>query len=201
MSVGPPGDIVASRVLATFLSIVSSRPAPELVDLGPAIGKNIAFLGERIGCKIHVEDLYAELDRHAEHGTLDGLSEMLRDRFAGCDERIDAVLCWDVFDYLAPAAAGTLADRLMVALRPGGALLAFFGAGALGERSHTRYVIEDETHLRYRVSNGVCGRQQVLQNRDILRLFEGLELFDSLLLKSGVREVLFRKPDPDAPSR
>ena len=84
MSVGPPGDIVASRVLATFLSIVSSRPAPELVDLGPAIGKNIAFLGERIGCKIHVEDLYAELDRHAEHGTLDGLSEMLRDRFAGC---------------------------------------------------------------------------------------------------------------------
>jgi hypothetical protein len=35
----------------------------------------------------------------------------------------------------------------------------------------------------------------VLQNRDIQRLFTGLDLFDSLLLKSGVREVLFRKPD------
>jgi len=123
-------------------------------------------------------------------------TELLAERFAGFDERIDAILCWDVFDYLAPAAAGVLAGRLVQALRPGGALLAFFGAGTLGERRYTRYVIEDETHFRCRVSNAACGRQQVLQNRDILRLFTGLDLFDSLLLKSGVREVLFRKPDP-----
>jgi hypothetical protein len=63
VSAGPPGDLVTSRVLATFLSVVSSRPAAEVMDLGPALGANIAFLGERIGCKIHVEDLYAELDR------------------------------------------------------------------------------------------------------------------------------------------
>ena len=35
---------------------------------------------------------------------------------------------------------------------------------------------------------------QFLQNRDIGNLFAGLELFASVLLKSGVREVLFRKP-------
>jgi hypothetical protein len=195
VSAGPPGDLVTSRVLATFLSVVSSRPAAELVDLGPAIGANVAFLGERIGCKIHVEDLYAELDRHAQAGTLERFTELLGERFAGFDERIDAVLCWDVFDYLAPAAAGALAGRLVRALRPGGALLAFFGAGALGERGYTRYVIEDETHFRCRASYAGCGRQQVLQNRDIQRLFTGLDLFDSLLLKSGVREVLFKKPD------
>lgn len=196
MSAGPPGDLVTSRVLATFLSIVSSRPAAEVVDLGPAVGANIAFLGERIGCRIHVEDLYGELDRHARQGTLDRCTERLGERLAGFDERIDAVLCWDVFDYLAPAAAGALAGRLVQALRPGGALLAFFGAGTLGERSYTRYVIEDETHFRCRVSNAAYGRQQVLQNRDITRLLTGLDLFDSLLLKSGVREVLFRKPHP-----
>jgi hypothetical protein len=33
-----------------------------------------------------------------------------------------------------------------------------------------------------------------LQNRDINFLFAGLEIFDSLLLKSGVREIIFRKP-------
>lgn len=188
-------EVVPSRVLAGFLSLVLARPAAELVDLGPAIGPNIAFLGERIGCKIHVEDLYADLDRHAHEGALDRLPEFLGGRLAAFDESIDAVLCWDVFDYLVPAAASVLAAGLIRALRPGGALLAFFGAGTPGDRTYTRYVIEDEGHFRYRIAPAACGRQRVLQNRDILTLFAGLDLCDSMLLKSGVREVLFRKPD------
>jgi hypothetical protein len=178
------------------LSLVSSRPAAEVVDLGPAIGSNITFLGERIGCKIHVKDLYADLDRLAQQDALDRVPQSLGGRFAGYDdESIDAVLCWDLFDFLVPAAASVLAGALMQALRPGGALLAFFGAGGAGERRYTRYAIEDESHLRHRFSTAACGRQRVLQNRDILALFPGFDVFDSVLLKSGVREVLFRKPD------
>lgn len=196
MSAGQDGEVVASRVLAGFLSLVFLRPAAEVVDLGPAIGSNITFLGERIGCRIHVKDLYADLERHAQQDALDRFPEFLGGRFAGYgDESIDAVLCWDLFDYLVPVAARALAGTLIQALRPGGALLAFFGAGGAGERSYTRYVIEDEGHLRHRVSAAACGRQRVLQNRDILALFPGLDLFDSVLLKSGVREILFRKPD------
>jgi hypothetical protein len=195
LSAGQAGEVVASRVLAGFLSLVFSRPAAEVVDLGPAIGSNIAFLGERIGCKIHVKDLYADLERHAHPDTLDRFPQLL-DRFAGYGvESIDAVLCWDLFDYLVPAAASALAGTLIQTLRPGGVLLAFFGAGGAGERSYTRYVIEDEGHLRHRVSAAACSRQRVLQNRDILALFPGLDVFDSVLLKSGVRELLFRKPD------
>jgi hypothetical protein len=196
VSAGPSSEIVASRGLATFLSLVSSRPAPDVVDLGPAIGANIAFLGERIGCRIHVKDLYADLDRHAHEGILDRFAEFLGGRFTGLDQSIDAVLCWDVFDYLLPAAASVLAGELIQALRPGGTLLAFFGTGKPGDRSFTRYLIVDEAHLRCRVSDAACGRERTLQNRDILRLFEGLDLFDSVLLKSGAREVLFRKPPP-----
>lgn len=196
MSAGQAGEVVASRVLAAFLALVLSRPAAEVVDLGPAIGSNITFLGERIGCKIHVKDLYADLDRHAHEDALDEFPQFLGGRFAGYDdESVDAVLCWDLFDYLVPAAAGVLAGALMQVLRPGGALLAFFGAGGAGEGTYTRYVIEDESHLRHRFSAAACGRQRVLQNRDILALFPALDVFDSVLLKSGVREVLFRKPD------
>jgi len=36
---------------------------------------------------------------------------------------LNAVLCWDVFDSLVPAAASVLAGELMRVLRPGGALL------------------------------------------------------------------------------
>ena len=168
----------------------------EVLDLGPAIGSNIAFMGARIGCKIHVKDLYADLERHAHEDALQRFPEFLRvclHDYAA--ESIDAVLCWDVFDYLAPPAASVLAGTLIQALRPGGALLAFFAGGAATEKSYTRYVIEYERHLRYRVAPAACGRQRPLQNRDILALFPGLSLSDSVLLKSGVREVLFRKPE------
>ena len=168
----------------------------EVLDLGPAIGANIAFLGERIGCKIHVKDLYADLERHAQEDALEQFPEFLNVCFRDYDaERVDAVLCWDIFDYLAPPAAGVLAGTLIRALRPGGALLALFGGGGTTERSYTRYVIEDERHLRYRTAPAACGRQRLLQNREIVALFPGLNLFDSVLLKSGVREVLFRKPE------
>src|SRR5262249_52772592 len=97
-------------------------------------------------------------------------------------------------DYLVPAAARVLAAGLIQALRPGGALLAFFGAGTPGEASYTRYLIEQGAHLRFRVSPAAFGRPQRLQNPEIFRLVPGPALFASVLLRSGVREVLFRKP-------
>jgi methyltransferase family protein len=183
----------SSKTLAQFLSLLFARPSAELVDLGPVIGSNIAFFGERIGCKIHVEDLYADLDRHARQDALDQLPKFLERRFALLDASVDAVLCWDIFDYLAPAASSVLAAELMRMLRPGGALLGFFSGGGPDDGCYTKYVIEDEAHLRPRVYGAACSRGRVLQNRDITDLFAGLELFGSVLLKSGMREALFRK--------
>ncbi|HYS17269.1 MAG TPA: class I SAM-dependent methyltransferase [Candidatus Binatia bacterium] len=157
------------------------------------IGSNITFFGERVGCKIHIEDLYADIDRHVRQGEADQLPEFLSGRFALPDASVDAVLGWDVFDYLAPAAAGVLAEELVRMLRPGGVLLGFFGARASDDPRYTKYFIEDETHLRYRFYPSSCGRRWVLQNRDINMMFAGLEVYDSVLLKSGVREILFRK--------
>ena len=190
----PAETVYASKTLARFLSVVFSRPAAEVVDLGPVIGSNITFLGERVGCKIHVEDLYADLDRHAQQGELDRLPGFLGGRFKLLDGSVDAVLGWDVFDYLAPAAASVLAAELIRMLRPGGVLLGFFGARASDDTRYTKFFIEDEAHLRSRFYPSACRRRWVLQNRDINNLFAGLELVYSVLLKSGVREILFRKP-------
>ena len=195
MNAGQDGGVRASPTLGQFLSIVFSRPTGELVDLGPVVGANIAFVGERIGCKIHVEDLYADLDRHARDGELDRFAEYLGRRFRLVDETIDAAMSWDIFDYLSPPAATVLARELIRLLRPGGALLGFFGGGGLEEGRYTKYVIEDETHLRPRgYATAACGRSRILENRDIYALFPGLEVASSVLLRSGVREVLFRKP-------
>jgi hypothetical protein len=193
-SEGALRDSQRSATLAKFLAVVFARPAPELIDLGPVVGTNIAFLGERARCKIHVEDLYADLDGHARDGALDRLPEFLERRFPLRDASVDAVLCWDVFDYLSGPAATVLAGELVRLLRAGGALFGLFGGGGPGERRYTKYVIEDEAHLRGRPYPAACSRERVLQNRDIQNLFGGLELSSSVLLRSGVREVLFRKP-------
>lgn len=185
---------MASAALPRFLGAVRSTPTPVLLDLGPAVGSNITFLGQELGCKIHVEDLYADLDRHVQQGALDRLPEFLATRFRLPDESADAVLCWDIVDYLDVAAAQALADQLMRVLRPDGALLAFFATVAAPEMRYTKYVIADEHHLRHRPYPAACRRQRVLENRDIVRLFDRLRVSDSFLLRSNLREVLFRKP-------
>jgi SAM-dependent methyltransferase len=186
-------SVYASKTLARFLDLLFARPAAEVVDLGPVIGQNITFLGERVGCKIHVEDLFSDIDRHIHNDKLDQLPEFLGGRFSLPDSSIDAVLGWDVFDYLAPMAATALASELMRILRPGGVFLGFFGARASDNPQYTKYFIDDETHLRYRFYPSACTRRWVLQNRDINIMFAGLEICETVLLKSGVREILFRK--------
>jgi len=185
--------VYASKTLARFLDLLFARPNAEVMDLGPVIGSNITFLGERVGCKIHVEDLYADIDRHVQHDKLDQLPEFLSGRFSVRASSIDAVLGWDIFDYLAPMAATALAGELMRVLRPGGVLLGFFGARASDDPRYTKYLIEDEMHFRYRFYPSACKRRWVLQNRDINIMFAGLEICETVLLKSGVREILFRK--------
>jgi predicted SAM-dependent methyltransferase len=189
-----PESVSRSTTLATFLTLLCARPAAEVVDLGSVVGGNITFLGDRIGCKIHVEDLYADLDRHARQDGLDQVAAFLKSRFSHLDESIDAILCWDMFDYLDQAAAHVLAGESMRMLRPGGILLAFFGGGGSSDLCYTRYCIVDETHLRHKLHSAACSRRLVLQNRDILNLFGKLAVLDSILLKSGVRELLFQKP-------
>jgi hypothetical protein len=191
-SAASDAPVFRSKTLQKFLSVVCARPAAEFLDLGPVIGSNITFLGERVGCKIHVENLYADLDRHARDDALDRFGEFLRGRFPLLNKSIDGILCWDVFDYLDPAAATVLAGELMRLLRPEGALLAFFGTLGPHDRSYTKYIIEDEEHLRYHAYAASCARQRVWQNREIMKLFYRLHVFDSVLLKSGVREILFR---------
>lgn len=185
--------VYLSKTLSKFLSAVYERPKAVLIDLGPAIGANISYLGERVGCKIHVGDLYADLDRHAREGIFNRLPEFLERRFSLSDGSVDAVLCWDIFDYLGPAAGAVLAGELIRLLRPGGLLLGFFAARPSEDTRYTKYFIEDESRLRCRFYMRACRRRGVLQSQDIDKLFQGLQLTDSILMTSRLREVLFRK--------
>ena len=58
-------------------------------------------------------------------------------------------------------------------LRPDGALLGFFGTAQPRDTRYTKYIIVDEVNLKHRPYPAARGRQAILLNRDIIRLFAG----------------------------
>jgi hypothetical protein len=193
----PVGDpVFATKALRKFFGALTSNPAPALLDLGPVVGSNVSYFGEQLGCKIWVEDLFADLDRHVREGKLEDFPAFLKNRFPQPSESVDGVLCWDLIDYLDKPSAQAVATELTRVLRPEGALLGFFGTAQPREARYTKFIIVDEVTLKYRPYAAARGRQAILLNRDIIRLFGGLRVSDSFLLKNNVREILFRKPLP-----
>ena len=188
-----------TKALNRFLTTLGSREQPQLLDLGPVVGANLTFFGEQLGCKILVEDVFTDVERHVREGKLEALPAFFETRFPQAAASVDGILCWDVFDYLDKAAARPLAAQLSRVLRPDGVLLAFFGASEpkAGEPAvYTKHVVVDSTTLRHRTYPAARGRQRPVQNRDIQRLFEPLTITEQFLLKTNVREVLFRRPSP-----
>jgi hypothetical protein len=191
-----PAQTCATKALAPFLSALRGRDQAVLLDLGSVVGSNLTFFGEHLGCKIFVEDLAADIDRHAREGRSHELPAFLAQRFPQESGSVDGIICWDVLDYLERPAVGALAQQLVRVLRPEGALLAFFSHAAQEPSSgptYTRHVVVDLRTLEHRPYAASCGKRRPILNRDIQRMFEPLAITDQFLLKSNVREVVFRK--------
>jgi hypothetical protein len=61
-------SVFATKALRKFVRSLTSRQLPVLLDLGPVVGSNVNFFGEQLGCKIFIEDIFADLDRHNRDG-------------------------------------------------------------------------------------------------------------------------------------
>lgn len=201
-----PDKTITTRALPKFVQCLTPREAPVLVDLGPVVGTNVAFFGERLGCKIFVEDIFTDIERHARENRLAELPaflerrlpEALAKRIGHAEDSVDGILCWDVFDYLDKPSAQALGRALTRVLRPGGALFGFFATVVQPGTSFTRFSIVDEKTVHQRSYRASVARQAVKQNRDIYRLFDGTRVAESFLLLTHTRELLFRKPPSPA---
>jgi methyltransferase family protein len=186
-----------TKALARFLAGLGNRQQPVLLDLGPVVGSNVTFFGEEVGCKILVEDLSKDIDRHVNQTKVEELPAFFDKRFPQESDTIDGIICWDIFDYLERAAAERLSRQLTRMLRPDGVLLAFFSTAdprSAIRPTYTRHVVIDRAHLQYRPYKAARAKQRPLLNRDIQRLLEPLRITENFLLKTNLREVLFRKP-------
>ena len=187
--------VVPSKAFPKFLSALKNQPEPAtVVDFGPIVGNNVGFLGDRLGCKLSIEDLITEFDRHKKAGTLAELPATLDARLGQREAAsVDGILCWDIFDFLEKNAGQTLAKQIIRMLRPGGAVMGFFCTSAVERAAFTKFEMVDDASLRHKHHPGAGGPKAALANRDIIRMFEGLTVAESFLLKNNTREMLLRK--------
>jgi len=190
---GADWPVLGSKTLARFLAHLGSRPSPVLLDLGPFSGANVTYYGQRLGCKVLIADLITDLDRQAREGRPVDAATLLSNRFALDDGSIDGVLLWDVCDYLDGGAVQALARTLVKALRAGGVVLGLFGSTPRAGIGGTKFVVEDDSHVRLLPYATVLERRGLLPNRAIIRVFDGLRVTESYLLQNGWREMLFCK--------
>src|SRR4029079_5810448 len=115
-----------SKALPKIVAALSQRPSPVLLDFGPVIGSNVAFFGAHLGCKLFIEDLATELDKHTKAKTRDQLPTALAKHFPQEDQAVDGILCWDIFYFLEKPASAIVAREIVRVLKPGGAVMGFF---------------------------------------------------------------------------
>ena len=198
--------VLPTRALSKFVAALMAREAPTVVDLGPAVGANVTFLGDRLGCKLRIENLLADKETwlpsppedEADEGD-DNEDRPERVRALRIpDETVDGVLCWDVFDYLDREGATALASEITRALKPGGVVFLCHRAEQCPVDGPVEIEIVDETMLRYRTGAESAPVSRVWQSRDMTRMFDRLTVSDSFLLTSRMREIVLKRSAPVA---
>jgi SAM-dependent methyltransferase len=177
-----------TRTLASFNDL-------SVLDLGPTSSANISFLTQ-YGGRVYNEDI-----RRAAREAVAGLrpgegtegldpKRFFAENLDHPEHRFDAILCWDIPDYLHEALVKPMVERISKILRPKGILLAFF---------HTKDAGPDFPYCRYHIAQGDVLElevvpdfrlQRIFNNRHIENLFKDFSSLKFFLARDNIREVL-----------
>jgi len=196
-----------SNGLKEFLWQLDGIGHGHLLDLGPARQTTITFFIER-NFKVYTEDLLATWKNFLDEDDLrvkklpadadrsEFMPEARASRFLETTllyplDTFDAVLMWDMLDYLDTNLMIRLAARITSLLRAGGVVFAMFHA-----RKPTlfhRYRVLDGQNLELLPASCPFQPQRVFQNREISNLFCRYRTSKVFVGRDQIREGLFVK--------
>jgi hypothetical protein len=196
-----------SNGLKEFLWNLDGLGRGTLLDLGPAWQTTLNFFIER-GFRVTSDDLLhswkdflGEEEKRLQHAATSAESIDLTPagraaRFVQVNLQyspasFDAVLLWDILDYLEPAVARQTVGCLTEILRPGGIVFAMFHSKK--PESFQRYRVADSNTLQVIGAKPLCPAQRVYQNREIQDLFGRFRTVKSFVGRDQLRESLFVK--------
>lgn len=178
-----------------------------LLDLGPAWQTTLSFFIER-GFRVSSEDILREWKeflkqeelRLQDAGVVSESVDMtpagralrfLESNLQYPSSSFDAVLVWDLLDYLEPTLAKQTIVTLTELLRPGGVVFALFHSKK--PEGFQRYRIADSNSLQIISASVLCPAQKIYQNREIQDLFSRFRTMKSFVSRDQLRETLFIK--------
>lgn len=193
-----PGTDAGSRRssgLGELTRLLKGSEGLAILDLGPTSPANITHFTE-LGHRVYNEDVLLgsqnpEYKIKGEDGnaTFD-VNRFFAENLIFRNVKFDAVLCWDIPDYLAEPLVKPMVERIASIMNPQGYLLSFFHTKDAGpEAPYVRYHINGLDTLR--LQRGPQFRlQRVFNNRHIENLFHDFASLKFFLARDNVREVL-----------
>jgi len=196
-----------SNGLKEFLWNLDGLGRGTLLDLGPAWQTTLNFFIER-GFRVTSDDLLRSWKdfmseeevriKNAANAveSVDVTPTGRAARFVQANLKysassFDAVLLWDILDYLEPAVAKQAVGCLTEVLRPGGIVFAMFHSKK--PEGFQRYRIADSNTLQVIGAAPLGPAQRVYQNREIQDLFGRFRTVKSFVGRDQLRESLFVK--------
>jgi hypothetical protein len=197
-----------SNGLKEFLWNLDGLGRGTMLDLGPAWQTTLSFFIER-GFRVSSEDILrgwkeflAEEEARLRDVAAGGADttdmtpggravRFLTNNLQYPKNSFDAVLLWDLLDYLEPAVAKQTVAWITELLRPGGVVLAMFHSKK--PEGFQRYRVADSSTLQVISAPLICPAQKVYQNREIQDLFARYRTSKSFVGRDQLRETLFIK--------
>lgn len=193
-----PGPVRGQRSLGLRALVDGLRAAsrPAVLDLGQPVAGNLRFLSA-LQCRLRVVDLHRSLCAEPLESRAPGAMGALAERLLPlqADERFDAILAWDVLDYLRPDQVACVMARLISRLQPSAQVLAFVSTQPQIPAEPARYRILD----RERVEGVRPAREGAaaptrpgprFTQSDLAHMMPGLSVRRCYLLRSGIQEYL-----------
>jgi hypothetical protein len=209
---GPGGGefLISTRIsngLKEFLWQLQGIGRGTLLDVGPICQSTVRFFVER-GYKLYTEDVlvswrdFLAAEETAKRARPQGLAappeapgaraeRFLQSNLLQPADSVDALLLWDVLDYLDPDSLPPFLDRISHVLREGGVILAMFNTHKPQRMNHYRVV--GEQNLEVVSSPLLVPPQHIYQNREIQLLFERFRSSKSFVGRDQFREGVFVK--------
>lgn len=194
-----------SNGLKEFLWNLDGLGHGTLLDLGPAWQTTLSFFIER-GFRVTSDDILRSwsefqkeqnrqpattVEEFAERTPEAQAKRFLKENLDYPAASFDALLLWDVLDYLEPTLGKLLVAHLTEKLRAGAVVLAMFHSKK--PEGFQRYRVLDTNTLQILSSQPICPAQKVYQNREIQELFGRYRSTKSFVSRDQLRETLFLK--------
>ena len=184
-----------STGFSEFIKWIAREEGLSILDLGSTSPANITFfIG--LGHRFHQEDLLrlafdkSLLVSNGEGGTSIDVDRFLDENLRFEREEFDAVMFWDLADYLPEPLVKPVIERIHVGMKPGAILFSFFHTKDAGsEVPFYRYNIASKDTLEMQPA-APYKLQRVFNNRHVENLFRDFNSIKFFLGRDTIREVL-----------